>query len=477
MKRLLKITTLLGLLIVIAACEPSGDLLTSTSALRTPTPVSLFQSPLSTPTAAPLVVPTTTSIPTATPMVVPPPPNWPIGEPWPPKSTTPIPTAPLPTRSPVPTPLGPRPAQLQALYYMADNNGTPELHVIGIDKQGRKWLETNVSNMPPAQGYTLHASPDGKYLAIDFAYEGLHVLELSSGRIWCPLKNQREECNGYFGGWLLDDRLLLRPSGGFPIDAKAVPGGVLVMNILTGQYEQLDLPVQPQFGYSLVQRVSLSPDRSKLAYSISYPENQKEINEIWVMRLDSKDKQLVRRLEAAINTLGWSPTDDQLLYLSQPGTNPAQTDPTELWLLNSDGKGAKLLAGNLRNSGNQNYEPAWSPDGRHVAFVKADNTALFLSDPRGPGTNVNVVDTVTGQSVGLSTFEGHRNDSLTWSPDGKFVAFVSSSFSIDPLGETPEHMEVWIASIDGKQIHALAEKARWPGTLAWLPSMPPAQEK
>ncbi len=151
-------------------------------------------------------------------------------------------------------PAGPPPADLQALYYVADNNGMPELRVIGIDNEGRKWSEANIPNPPLSQGYALHASPDGKYLAIDLAYDGLRVLELSSGRIWCVLENKQEECDGSFGDWMPDNRLLLRPGGGQLPETGIVPGGVLIVDIHTGKYEQLDLPIQPQWGYSLVQQ-------------------------------------------------------------------------------------------------------------------------------------------------------------------------------------------------------------------------------
>lgn len=410
---------------------------------------------------------------------------WPTLPPEPTRSGTPVikhgPTPlPTPTRPPLlltPIPVGLPPSDLQALYYVADNNGTPELRVIGIDSQGRKWFESNIPNLPPSQGYALHVSPDGQYLAIDLAYDGLRVLELSSGKIWCVLENKRGECDGNFGDWMPDNHLLLRPGGGWPPETDIVPGGALIVDIHTGKYEQLDLPIQPQWGYSLVQQISLSPDGTKLAYSIIYPEDQKEISEIWIMQLDTKAKQLVRKIEAVINALAWSPTDDHLLYMCQPGTRPAQSDPAELWLLNSDGTKARLLVSNLRNPGDWIFEPAWSPDGRRVAFVQVDDIDLFLSDPRGPGSNAYVIDTITEQSTKLSAFKDRRNDSPTWSPDGKFVAFVSSIFSIDPYGGIPRYMEVWVASADGKQLYALSGAARSPGRLAWSQIMPTTQEK
>ncbi len=189
--------------------------------------------------------------------------------------------------------------------------------------------------------------------------------------------------------------------------------------------------------------------------------------------MDGQDKQLIRKVEGAGNTLLWSPTGKQLVHLYQPGTMRPSTDPYELWLLNSDGTGEKLLARG------QVYGPTWSPDGRYVALVQADNLDLYFSDWRGPGTNIYVADTITGQITNLSSFERRNNHSPAWSPDGKFVAFVSVIPEGEPETYSPGlvYVEVWVASVDGKQIYALSSTAKWPGKLAWLSFMPTVQAK
>ncbi len=109
--------------------------------------------------------------------------DWPTLTP--PPTLTPEPTlretpgsnitlTPSPTRPPLlltPTPLGTPPSDLQALYYVADNNGTPELRVIGIDKQGRKWSESSVATDREVSNIgSLYPSSDGKYLAMITIY-------------------------------------------------------------------------------------------------------------------------------------------------------------------------------------------------------------------------------------------------------------------------------------------------------------------
>jgi Tol biopolymer transport system component len=436
-----------------------------------------FDSPLKTP------IPTATPIgqePTA------PSEDWPSLTPRPtspplPRGTliikaTPTPI-PLPTRPPLPlTPIpeGKPPADLQSLYYVADTDSGPELRAIGIDKQGRRWTESGVVIDVDEPLGKLHLSPDGKYLAVGgWDMNGaVHVVECPSGRVWCPL-GERAKCIGRFVDWTHDNRLLFQPQMDNSLK-DVVLGGVLVVDIDTGQYSQLDLPTSPDGVYSYARNVSLSPDDSRIAYTVTYWEDPKQISEIWTMRIDSEDKHLVHKVEGIIHALSWSPTSEQLIYSYQPGARPASNDPSELWVLNSDGTDVRFLA-----SSHGECYPVWSPDGRHVAFIRVDDPALFFSDWRGPGTNVYVADTITGEITRLSAFEGRSNNYPTWSPDGKSVAFVSTILVGEPEMYSPGfvYVEVWVASVDGSQLYAVSGNANWSTVLTWLPVTSLVQEK
>jgi len=352
------------------------------------------------------------------------------------------------------------------LYYVADTETGPELRVIGMDAQGTRWSDSSVGiNLKEPRG-ELHLSPDGKYLAgggwgMDAE---VYVVERSSGRVWCPL-GEPTTCLGRFVHWTHDNRLLFQPQMDNSLK-DIVLGGVLVVDIDTGKYSQLDLPTSPDGVYSYAYPVSLSPGDARIAYGLNYLENSKEVSEIWVMSIDGEDKHPVHKVDGIIHALAWSPTGEQLVYSYQPGATPASDDPSEIWILNSDGTDARWLADSYGEG-----HPVWSPDGRYVAFSQVEDLALYLSDGRDPGTNIYAIDTVTGATMRLSAFEGRRNTNPTWSPDSKHVAFVSTILAGEPEGYSPGlvYVEVWVASVDASQSYAVSGNTVWETTLSWLP--------
>ena len=63
------------------------------------------------------------------------------------------------------------------------------------------------------------------------------------------------------------------------------------------------------------------------------------------------------------------------------------------------------------------YQPDWSPDGRHVVYASYDRDAIELR----------LLDLSTGETRPLVA-DGSVNVEPRWSPDGRRLAFVSTAF-------------------------------------------------
>jgi TolB protein len=88
--------------------------------------------------------------------------------------------------------------------------------------------------------------------------------------------------------------------------------------------------------------------------------------------------------------------------------------------------------GNVRRlsyQGGRAYDPAWSPDGRKIAYV---------AEVSGAGLEIYVMD-ANGQNYRRLTDTRGSNEAPSWSPDSRHVVFSSSR-----SGAT----ELWTANVE-----------------------------
>lgn len=145
--------------------------------------------------------------------------------------------------------------------------------------------------------------------------------------------------------------------------------------------------------------------------------------EIYVANSDGSSARRLTNTRNAVNiSPRWNPkTGREIAFISDRSGAP------QIYVMDASGGNERPLLA----LGGRMDTPAWSPDGRFIAFTW---------DGGGGSFQVYLADVASGQVIRL-TNQG-RNESPAWSPDGRHIAFQSNRTG---------RWEIWAMHIDGSE--------------------------
>jgi len=175
----------------------------------------------------------------------------------------------------------------------------------------------------------------------------------------------------------------------------------------------------------------LSPDGERVVYESWLDET----SQIFVLEPNGTTQQLTRGKRGAHDPT-WSPDGSQIAFASKPGKG----SDADIFVMDSDGSHIRRLVGTPRNDGH----PDWSPKGARIAFDSRHHVRRWGSQ----GALIWVASVRTRTLTRLQV-PFHAVDPA-WSPDGRWIAysrFVRSTIN----GETtrPIYAGVWLMRPDG----------------------------
>ncbi|MEK6750740.1 MAG: hypothetical protein AABZ00_00630 [Chloroflexota bacterium] len=151
----------------------------------------------------------------------------------------------------------------------------------------------------------------------------------------------------------------------------------------------------------------------------------------------------------------WSPDGKQLVFNSYRG---AAVNTSDLHIANVDGTNIKNL---LNSPATFDAGPRWSPDGKKILFYSDRNEPLAVDLNI---FNVNrKIFTVNVDGTGLTQLTKETTDNYqpAWSPDGKKIAFVSSRDG---------NPEIYVMNADGTNPTRLTNDPKNDTSPVWSPN-------
>jgi TolB protein len=193
---------------------------------------------------------------------------------------------------------------------------------------------------------------------------------------------------------------------------------ILISNIFAGTMESPTKGVGQNF------LPVFSPDGTKLAFMSNRDGN----NEIYVMNRDGSDVRRLTNNPAIDVTPTWSPTGTQIAFTSE------RTGTPQIYVIGADGAG-------LRKISSESYadRATWSP---------APYNEIAFTARTGPGFDIKIQSIATGETRQITFGEG-SNESPAWSPNGRHLAFVSTRAG---------RSQVFTVDRDGKNLRQLTKE-------------------
>jgi dipeptidyl aminopeptidase/acylaminoacyl peptidase len=207
-------------------------------------------------------------------------------------------------------------------------------------------------------------------------------------------------------------------------------------------FRSVNVPFTSDFGWAVLAEVKL--DQSTRLFP---PFSRHASTEV-IRRAGLASDLAARNGEGA-----WSP-DGDLAFVAVRG------DGSGISLLAADGSRTRRLTWHSRDASSFDLYPAWSPDGRRIAFVRG-----FLEGSKGVRFEIFVLNRDGSHQTQMT--RGGDNGEPAWSPDGRFIAY-SSARGAKPSALQPAPPSIWVMNADGSQRRRLTKGlcATYP---AWSP--------
>lgn len=209
-----------------------------------------------------------------------------------------------------------------------------------------------------------------------------------------------------------------------------------------GNAQPRPLSIPYQFTHSINDSLEFSPDGKRYVWIMVVAGRE----QLFVANADGSDPLQITHDDADHEDPDWSPDGMRIAYVHM------QDGAQVIHVMNADGGGDEALTPPDRHV----IHPRWHPDGKRMAYCTTDD----LDPPRKNASEIQEIDLATRKISVLVT--GGINTYPAYSPDGKRLAFRK-------FVDGDVNSEVFVANADGSGLTNISRDPAFDGWPMWSP--------